>query len=178
MNKKTPRVCNKSLRQIANPRYTFFIEKCVQAPRRRLFHFPEVPSVDSHGFRVRKPALKPLILKHLRTVEISPLPTNSFSSTSALLRKHGGVYPTPHFPISELAVAAESFIPGAVGRHAESPPKRFSRLGVSTSVDHFHLQLKSDLFHTGPRSPETLPQPFAFRKYSGCPVQNLQENHR
>ena len=94
----------KSLRQIPNSRYNHRVDSYAKAPHRRLFHFPDPSSFDQSASNARRPVQKLPILNDLRTLKISPAASHSFSSTSALFKKHRGVY--PKLPISEPPIAA------------------------------------------------------------------------
>jgi hypothetical protein len=83
---------NKSLRQISNSRYNRDVENHAQAPQWRLFHFPG-------PFRVFTRSAKPSIFNNLQTIKFGRSATCSFSSTSALFKKHRGC--TPKLPILE-----------------------------------------------------------------------------
>ncbi len=83
---------NKSLRQFAPSRYTLHVEKFVQAPQRRLFHFQRTLPTFTRAANLS-------IFNSLHTLKFDLSASHSFSTTCALFVKHRGY--TPKLPILE-----------------------------------------------------------------------------
>ena len=177
------------LQQIPNSRYNRHVDNYAKAPHRRLFHFPDPSSFDQSASNARRPVQKLPILNDLRTLKISPAASHSFSSTSALFKKHRGVY--PNLPILERPVAAiVSQIAGLFPRSwqivvrpspctsSRWPKSRPRRRMHAIDATRFSLARKKQFPSHWARSTETQPLLTPFTQVSRYTRTDLQETDR
>ena len=168
MNQKTLPFSKKSLRQIAKSRYNRRVDSYARAPEWRLFSF--APASNAYSC-----AAKPRIFSNLHTLEFCASPTHFISITSALFEKRRGyASKASHFGTNPVRsdgtktcrpdrFQVTGFAPGwQVLSRPELSSNRF--LDPQSRHIDFHLQEKSNLFQTGPKSAETQAQPTTFTK--------------